>query len=581
MKLRLKLIILLSMLVLALISTLIIFSYTTILGRYLLIEQQEVNQEMQRVNNILANEVERIDALNLDWASWDDTYAFATDLNPDYIRSNLHTSTFATNRVNMMLLYDTSGSLLIGRAYDIEEEAQVDVPAFLRGDISGLGLLTEGVDDARHGVVSIPEGVLMLSSRPILTTTDEGPSRGTLVMGRFIDEQELLRIAELMDLTLEARRIDGEPLPADYQTAYNSITAEDPVAGIPVDASTISGYAVLTDYIGQPAMLLRISIPRGIYQEGLMAVQIFIVYFLFIGAAVGVAGLIVNDYLFVRPITALSERVEEIGRRKDFDERIEVKGDDERASLARDINGMLDSLKESRESELARRTEVEGMRREHFKELLLGASKVINSVRFDLRSPLQVIRNATYLLREDPGRAEALTDMIDESVETAITTIEDLSSKTQTGELKITVTDLRYVIEMAAEMAKIPPEVKVETRCSDEFLAILLDVAKFQRVLDNLIRNAVEAMPSGGTLTISSQRLGDTIQVIVQDTGAGISKEDMSKLFQPFFTTKQGGTGLGLVSSKATVEALGGQIMVESTLDVGTKVTVSLPNRSG
>ena len=145
--------------------------------------------------------------------------------------------------------------------------------------------------------------------------------------------------------------------------------------------------------------------------------------------------------------------------------------------------------------------------------------------------------------------------------------------------MNITVTDLRYVIEMAIDMAKVPQNINVVTDFSDEFLAILLDVAKFQRVLDNLIRNAVEAMPKGGTLTVRSRRMSDAIHIEVEDTGIGIRRDDVGKLFQPFYTTKPTGTGLGLVSSKTVIEALGGTIKIESTPGVGTKVTLMLPNR--
>ena len=579
MKLRLKLIIILSLLVGTLIATLYVFSYIAVFERYNILEHNEVSREIHRISNIIGAEVGRIDSVNLDWASWDDTYDFAVNLNPEYIASNLYYSTFTTNRINMFLLYDASGNLAIGKAFDLNSETEVEIPPTFKGDLAGKGILTEGVDDNASGIISLPEGLLMFSSRPILTTTDTGPSRGTLIMGRYIDEEEILRITEIMSIEIDAQQIVGATLPEDYQKALTVITTQNPIAAVPVDTKQINGYAVINDYQDQPALLLKITLPRYIYQEGQAAVQTFLLYFLVIGLGVGVAGLLVNDYLFVKPITSLSEKVAEIGRKKNFDERLEVNGDDERASLARDINGMLDSLKEAREKELEQRTEVEGMRREHFKELLTGASRVINSVRYDLRSPLQVIRNATYLLREDPKKADTLADMIDESVESAISTIEDLSSKTQTGELKITVTDLRYVIEIAIDMAKIPPSIKVVTDFSDEFLAILLDVAKFQRVLDNLIRNAVEAMPNGGTLTIRSRRVNDATHIEVEDTGIGIKSEEMGKLFQPFYTTKPTGTGLSLVSSKEVIEALGGTIKIDSTQDVGTRVTLMLPNR--
>jgi signal transduction histidine kinase len=455
----------------------------------------------------------------------------------------------------------------------------MEIPHYFLGDLMDKDILAVQPSDYTKGILALPEGAMLFSSQPILTSMGEGPIRGTLVMGRYLDDPKLLKIAEILSISLETRSVGDQSLPQDYKDALAVMNPSNPESITPLNSSRIAGYVLIFDYSGDPCLILRIDLPREIYLEGQATLESFLVYFIVIGICVGVVMLVVNDRLFVKPITELSEKVAEIGRKGDFDERIPASGDDESASLIRDINGMLDSLKEAREKELKQRTEVENMRREHFKELLLGASRVINSIRYDLRSPLQVIRNATYLLREDPKKVDTLADMIDESVESAISTIEDLSSKTQTGELKITVTDLRYVIEMAIDMAKVPQNINVVTDFSDEFLAILLDVAKFQRVLDNLIRNAVEAMPKGGTLTARSRRMSDAIHIEVEDTGIGIRRDDMGKLFQPFYTTKPTGTGLGLVSSKTVIEALGGTIKIESTPNVGTKVTLMLPNR--
>jgi len=575
-KLRLKLIIILSLLIGVLITTLYIFSYTAIFSRYQLIENNEVKQELGRTINVLDQEINKIDSTTKDWAKWDDTYSFMADGNQNYVDSNLVTVTFETNDVNVILYYDSSGKLAYGRAYDLDQRTWMEIPHYFLGDLTDKDILAVQPSDYTKGILALPEGAMLFSSQPILTSMGEGPIRGTLVMGRYLDDPKLLKIAEILSISVETRSVSDQSLPQDYKDALAVI---NPESITPINSSRIAGYVLIFDFSGDPCLILRIDLPREIYLEGQAALESFLVYFIVIGICFGAVMLVVNDRLFVKPITELSEKVAEIGRKGDFDERIHASGDDEGASLIRDINGMLDSFKEAREKELKQRTEVENMRREHFKELLLGASRVINSIRYDLRGPLQVIRNATYLLREDPKKVDTLADMIDESVESAISTIEDLSSKTQTGELNITVTDLRYVIEMAIDMAKVPQNINVVTDFSDEFLAILLDVAKFQRVLDNLIRNAVEAMPKGGTLTVRSRRMSDAIHIEVEDTGIGIRRDDMGKLFQPFYTTKPTETGLGLVSSKTVIEALGGTIKIESTPDVGTKVTLMLPNR--
>jgi two-component system NtrC family sensor kinase len=112
---------------------------------------------------------------------------------------------------------------------------------------------------------------------------------------------------------------------------------------------------------------------------------------------------------------------------------------------------------------------------------------------------------------------------------------------------------------------------------------ILVDVNQMKQVLLNLIHNALQAMPSGGELTISTEsasRAGrDWIRVSVQDTGVGIPKPDQTRIFEPFYTTKgdQGGTGLGLSVTYGIVTDHAGQIDVESQPGAGSKFSVWLP----
>jgi two-component system sensor histidine kinase PilS (NtrC family) len=110
-----------------------------------------------------------------------------------------------------------------------------------------------------------------------------------------------------------------------------------------------------------------------------------------------------------------------------------------------------------------------------------------------------------------------------------------------------------------------------------------------KQVFWNLATNALQAMPSGGHVTISTacrrvrsgKRSGDVVEVAVQDTGAGIKKEDMNKIFFPFFTTKKDGSGLGLATAQRIVDQHGGWIKVESQEGKGARFAVCLPVAAG
>jgi signal transduction histidine kinase len=107
--------------------------------------------------------------------------------------------------------------------------------------------------------------------------------------------------------------------------------------------------------------------------------------------------------------------------------------------------------------------------------------------------------------------------------------------------------------------------------------AVRVDVAQLEQVLFNLYLNAVQAMPDGGVLSISCQEIPDWLELIVSDSGVGISPDQLEHIFQPFFTTKAHGIGLGLPITRRLVEDHHGYIFVESQLGYGTTITVKLP----
>jgi len=124
-----------------------------------------------------------------------------------------------------------------------------------------------------------------------------------------------------------------------------------------------------------------------------------------------------------------------------------------------------------------------------------------------------------------------------------------------------------------------PPQgVTLVTEMSPD-LTVYADPGQMRTVLGNLVANAYQAMPEGGTLTVRAQESGDEIALSVTDTGCGISEGHMDRLFEPLFTTKARGIGLGLAISGNLIEANGGRIEVTSQEGEGSTFTMVLPRR--
>jgi signal transduction histidine kinase len=211
------------------------------------------------------------------------------------------------------------------------------------------------------------------------------------------------------------------------------------------------------------------------------------------------------------------------------------------------------------------------------RELLEGASRVSNMMRHDLKGPLQTIRSAAYLVRSHPEKAGEMADAIDRSVDYASKIMEDLRSTTSPAELQRTLVSINDVVEQSLKAASIPLGVEVRFMNSSDFVAASVDVTRIRRVLDNLIKNALEALAGKGVLTLRVGREGESAVIRVEDNGPGVAPDVQMHLFEPFYTTKPLGTGLGLAYSKQAVEAHGGSLTCRSGVGRGTTFVISLP----
>lgn len=233
----------------------------------------------------------------------------------------------------------------------------------------------------------------------------------------------------------------------------------------------------------------------------------------------------------------------------------------------------------SRQHELVREQTESRIKAERDKSTL--TENIARGVGHDLRLPLTAISSTTEALRglaSWEGR-EKFLDVIDQNLIWADRMIWNLWNLADETELSFSEVEPNSIVQKALSKIGIPPNVTVRTYCRDN-LALRVDIGKFEHILSNLLLNAVQAMPDGGELEISTLMEGDAVKVTIRDTGVGIPTDNKNRLFIPFFTTKGRGMGLGLVSSKKVIESHQGTIQIESQKLVGTTVTLRLPRSS-
>jgi PAS domain S-box-containing protein len=329
-----------------LVVTLYVFAQITFMTSISDLEAADTRQNVEKVQKIVIEEIADLDTTVSDWAAWDDTYAFVEDANDAYITANLVDSTFSGLRANLMLFVNSSGQLVYGKAFDLQQEEAIPLPEGIAEHIAPNAPLVQHADteSAVNGLILLPEGPMLVASRPILTSGGEGPIRGSLIMGRYLDSAELERLAQLSSLPLTQYLFADEQLPADFQAVKGSLSPESPIEIQPLDDTTIAGYILLTDLYGNPALVLRAEMSRSIYAEGQTAMRYFVALILTVGVVFSALILLLLANLVLSPLSKLNTSVKEISVSGDHSARVPKTGKDELGELAEVINSMLESL---------------------------------------------------------------------------------------------------------------------------------------------------------------------------------------------------------------------------------------------
>jgi len=205
----------------------------------------------------------------------------------------------------------------------------------------------------------------------------------------------------------------------------------------------------------------------------------------------------------------------------------------------------------------------------------------------DIRNPLQVIFNTLYLAMrkidaidtssKEKNQVKKMLEKIHRQADYIKRMISDLQDYAKGITPELVKFDLHVLLRETLSSTTIPENIDVILDIKEDFPQILVDPILMKRVLTNIIKNAVEAMPEGGKIRINATLKGNTALIEVEDTGIGISKENISEIFQPFFTTKPRGLGLGLAVCKKLMEAQGGKITVKSEVRRGARFTIEIP----
>ncbi len=217
-------------------------------------------------------------------------------------------------------------------------------------------------------------------------------------------------------------------------------------------------------------------------------------------------------------------------------------------------------------------------------ERLAAVGELASGVGHELRNPLNVIRNCVYLLHlslADKADEDALNTLklLDKQIDISNRIVTDLLDFTRIRPPSLAKVDLNSLVKESLSWVEVPGNVTVSTNLDGNSPRIMADSEQVGRAFANIISNGVQAISGKGELTISTGVFDGFAWTKFQDTGCGIPPENLKKLFEPLFTTKPKGIGLGLAITKRLVEQNSGSIEVESQVAKGTSFTVRLPTQ--
>lgn len=594
--------------------------------QFVTLEQAKARDDLRRCREAIEREIEHLSVYCHDWSAWDDTCKFIADQNEEYKKANLSSESMASGKRNLDLFVDTNGRVVHRDAYDFDEETALAIDEFDTEQLASDHPLIQhkSSESVIAGIVLTKHGPLLLASRPIVSSKNEGPIRGTLVFGRLLSKivvSQLIKQTRVAMRITPANQVDSAS-PAELSSFAALSSPEEAVINEDNDETLLVAGRV-DGLDGQPAIWITADVPRDISARGATTLRYSVISHMVTGFFIVALLILALHQIVIHPLRTFTAHASGIAASGDLGRSLELKRSDEIGILASAFDDMVQKLAEYR-SKLMESSRKAGMA-DVASGVLHNVGNVLNSVNVaaDLltenvrKSKVVGLSRAAAMFREHredlahfltndsrgrqlPGYLEQLSDLLNREQSMFVSDLTDLRTsldhinqivqaqhvfaKPVAHEEPSLIADVVVTARSMLEAGLKRHGIAIEFQVS-EMPCVLLDRQKLLQILANLLTNAKEALGCTPVekrcITIRAALSNGRINLQVADSGCGVAEENLTRIFANGFSTKDNGRGFGLHYCALAAQEMGGTLSVHSDgLGRGATFVLDLPFRA-
>jgi PAS domain S-box-containing protein len=306
------------------------------------LENAQMVENLNRIKFAIENEEITLNKLSSNWGAWDETYQFVEDVNLEYIKENFVDQTFLSSEFNVIAIINNSGNLVYGADFDLIERKLAPLSPIAARAVTDGFLLSRDASRGKIGMVQTEKGPLLIGTNPILKSNGEGPIHGTVILGRYIDGNMIGKLSFLTKMQVNVSPLSE--LYSDTAADMPPLSLRNPVAVKPVSSQTLSGYLLMSDFKGQPYVVINTQTARAIYAQS-KALNIWLyVSIPLLAISLVIVTMLLLDRLVLNRLRVLHKFTTRIADNTDISQRVLLNGKDELAALGNEMNAMLARL---------------------------------------------------------------------------------------------------------------------------------------------------------------------------------------------------------------------------------------------